>query len=156
MHARVSEWSLSTLPSPIPELQPAPLPLKGLWARERASTPSSSAAIWAHIWVLWGVGGASFNVSLKLKITKEEKIGVHSLTRNTSEVEGHVGAPGWGPRQMTRGSIIHTDLHKPNNKLINAWLGNFWCTNEPRAYTDSQISPQPELGGSHHLPPYSD
>jgi hypothetical protein len=28
VHARVSEWSLSTFPSPIPELQHAPLPLK--------------------------------------------------------------------------------------------------------------------------------
>jgi hypothetical protein len=55
------EWvSLSTLPSPIPELQPAPLPLKGLWARERAPNPPYSAAFyWAHIWAPWGVGGAS-------------------------------------------------------------------------------------------------
>jgi len=30
------------------------------------------------------------------KVTKEEGIGVHSLARNTSGVEGHVGAPGWG------------------------------------------------------------
>jgi hypothetical protein len=37
------EWiSLSILPSPIPELQHAPLPLKVLWARERVSTPPSS------------------------------------------------------------------------------------------------------------------
>ncbi len=40
---RPCEWvSLSTLPSPIPELQHAPLPLKVLWVRERASTPPSS------------------------------------------------------------------------------------------------------------------
>ncbi len=38
------EWiSLSILPSPIPELQHAPLPLKVLWARERVPTPPSSA-----------------------------------------------------------------------------------------------------------------
>jgi hypothetical protein len=37
------EWiSLSILPSPIPELQHAPLPLQVLWARERISTPPSS------------------------------------------------------------------------------------------------------------------
>jgi hypothetical protein len=36
------EWSLSTLPSPIPEFQHAPLPLKVLWARERAPTPPFS------------------------------------------------------------------------------------------------------------------
>jgi hypothetical protein len=38
------EWiSLSILPSPIPELQHAPLPLKLLWAWERIPTPPSSA-----------------------------------------------------------------------------------------------------------------
>jgi hypothetical protein len=47
-------------------------------------------------------------------------IGVHSLARNISGVEGRVGASRWGLRQMTSESIIHTDLHKPNNKLVNA------------------------------------
>jgi len=42
VQARVSEWSLSTLLNPILELQHAPLPLKVLWARERAPTPPSS------------------------------------------------------------------------------------------------------------------
>jgi len=46
VQAHVSEWSLSTLPSPIPELQHAPLPLKVLWAKERASTPSFSAVFY--------------------------------------------------------------------------------------------------------------
>jgi hypothetical protein len=39
---------------------------------------------------------------------------------NTSGVEGHVGAPRWGLGQVTSKSIIHTDLHKPNNKLVCA------------------------------------
>jgi hypothetical protein len=56
---------------------------------------------------------------------------------------------------MTSKSIIHKDLHKPNNKLISAWLEHFWCMDKSRASTDSQDSPQPELRGSHHLPPYS-
>ncbi len=38
---------------------------------------------------------------------------------------------------MTSGSIIHTDLHKPNNKLVSAQLEHFWCTNEPWANTNS-------------------
>ncbi len=38
VQARVSEWSLLTLPNPIPELQHAPLPLKVLWAKEHAPT----------------------------------------------------------------------------------------------------------------------
>ncbi len=56
---------------------------------------------------------------------------------------------------MTSRSIIHTDLHKPNNKLVNAQLQHFWCTNEPWANMDSQNSPRPGLRGSHHLPPYN-
>ncbi len=60
-----------------------------------------------------------------------------------------------GLGRMTSGSIIHTDLHKPNNKLISVKLEHFLCTNKSWAYTDSQNSPQFELGGSHHLPPYS-
>jgi hypothetical protein len=35
-------------------------------------------------------------------------------------VEGCVAALGWGLGWVTSESIIHTDLHKPNNKLINA------------------------------------
>jgi hypothetical protein len=35
-------------------------------------------------------------------------------------VEGHAGAPGWGLGRVTSGSIIHMDLHKPNNKLVSA------------------------------------
>jgi hypothetical protein len=31
----------------------------------------------------------------------------------------------------------------------------FLMTNESRAYTNSQDSPWPKLGGSHHLPPYN-
>jgi hypothetical protein len=50
------------------------------------------------------------------------------------------------------GSIIHADLHKPNNKLVSVKLEHFWCMNEPRANMDSQDSPRPGLGESHHLP----
>jgi hypothetical protein len=53
---------------------------------------------------------------------------------------------------MTSESIIYTDLHNPNNKLVNAWLEHFWCTNKPWAYTNSQESSRPKLEGNHHLP----
>ncbi len=56
---------------------------------------------------------------------------------------------------MTSGSNIHMDLHKPNDKLVSALLEHFWCINEQWANMDSQDSPWPGLGGSHHLPPYS-
>jgi hypothetical protein len=55
----------------------------------------------------------------KVKTTKGEGVGVRFLTRSTSRLEGCAGAPGWGPGRMTSRSIIHTNLHKPNNKLVN-------------------------------------
>jgi hypothetical protein len=58
---------------------------------------------------------------------------------------------GWA----TSGSIIHTNLHKPNNKLVSAKSEHFWCINEPWANTNSQDSSRPGLEGSHHLPLYS-
>ncbi len=59
-------------------------------------------------------------VSLKVKTTKGSKVGVRSLVYNTSRVEGCAGALEWGLGQMISGSIIHTDQHKLNNKLISA------------------------------------
>jgi hypothetical protein len=53
---------------------------------------------------------------------------------------------------MSNELIIHTNLHKPNNKLVNAWLEHFWCTNEPRAYTDLQNSSWPGLGEATTFP----
>jgi hypothetical protein len=49
-------------------------------------------------------------------------------------------------------SIIHTDLHKSNKKLVSAKLKHFWCMDESRANTDSQDSPQHEFGGSTTFP----
>jgi hypothetical protein len=37
------------------------------------------------------------------------------------------------------------DLHKPNNKLISAWLKYFWCRDNSWTYIDSQDSPWPKL-----------
>jgi len=53
---------------------------------------------------------------------------------------------------VTSGSIIHIDLHKPNNKLVNVSLEHFWYMDELRTYTNAQNSPRPKFGGSHHLP----
>jgi hypothetical protein len=95
------------------------------------------------------------NANLKVKTTEEEGVRVHSLARNTLGVEGRAKAPGWGLGRMIGRSIIHTNLYKLNNKLVSAWLKHFWCTDEPRAYMDSQDSPWPKLEGSHQLPPYN-
>jgi len=45
---------------------------------------------------------------------------VHSLVCSTLGVEGHAGALGWGLGRLARKLITYTDLHKPNNKLVNA------------------------------------
>jgi hypothetical protein len=76
------------------------------------------------------------NANLKMKTVKG--IRIHSLIRNTSGVEGHVGTLGWGLGRAPSGSIIHMNLHKPNNKLVNVWLKHFWCMDEPWEYMNSQ------------------
>jgi len=43
-----------------------------------------------------------------------------SLTHNTLRIERRVEAPGRGLGRMTSESIIHTTMHKLNNKLVNA------------------------------------
>jgi hypothetical protein len=52
---------------------------------------------------------------------------VHSLIRNILGVERRVEALRWGLGRVTNKSITHMDLHKPNNKLISAYLEHFWC-----------------------------
>jgi len=59
-------------------------------------------------------------VNLKVKTTEGKGIGVRSLVRNTLGVEGHVGTLRWGIGRVTSKSIIHLELYKPNNKLVNA------------------------------------
>jgi hypothetical protein len=94
-------------------------------------------------------------VNLKVTPMEGEWARASSLARNTSRVEGQVGTLGWGLGRLISKSITHTHLHKPNHKLVSAWLEPFWCTDEPWAITDSQDSPRPGLRGNHHLLPYS-
>jgi hypothetical protein len=56
----------------------------------------------------------------KVKIIEGERIEVHSLACNTSGVERRARALGWGLKGLTSKSIIHMNLQKPNNKLVNA------------------------------------
>jgi hypothetical protein len=71
------------------------------------------------------------NANPKMETIKEKKVRVRSLVRNIlGGGGGRVGVLGWGLRQMTSESIIHIDVHKPNNKFINAWLEQFWCMDE--------------------------
>jgi hypothetical protein len=59
-------------------------------------------------------------LSPKVKTTKGKAVGVHSPAHNTLGVEGCARALEWGLGRLTSKSIIHTDLHKPNNKLVSA------------------------------------
>jgi hypothetical protein len=88
----------------------------------------------------------------KWKQQKEKGVEVRYLIRSTSRVEGRAKAPKWGLGWMLSGSIIHTNLHNPNNKLFNAWLKHFWCTDEPQVCVDSQDSPWLDLGEATTFP----
>jgi len=58
-------------------------------------------------------------MSPKVKTTKGEGVGEPSLTCNILRVEELVGAPELGLKRLTSNSITHTDMHKPNNELVN-------------------------------------
>jgi hypothetical protein len=53
------------------------------------------------------------------KIVEKERVGAHSLAHNTLGVEGRARALVWGLGRLTSKSIIRTNLHNPNNKLVN-------------------------------------
>ncbi len=63
--------------------------------------------------------------SPKVKTMEGKGVEVSFSACNTLRVEGCAGAPRWGLRRLTRNSITHTELHKPNNKLISAQLQHF-------------------------------
>jgi len=70
------------------------------------------------------------NASSKVETSEEERVRVWSLIHSTSKIEGCLQVPRWGLGRMTSELIIHMNVHKPN-KLVNAWLGHFWCTDKP-------------------------
>jgi hypothetical protein len=58
-------------------------------------------------------------VSPKVEDNKKRRSWGALLVCNISRVKGCVGALKWGLGRLTSKSIIHMDLHKPNNKLVN-------------------------------------
>ncbi len=64
------------------------------------------------------------NMSLKLKQRKSKELGAHSLTRNTSGVEGRARAPGWDKED---GQAIHLFTQTCTNQTTN-WLMHSWNT----------------------------
>jgi hypothetical protein len=57
--------------------------------------------------------------SPKVKTSKGKGVGASFLAHSTLGVEGCAGAPRQGLEKMTSKSIIHIDLHKPNDKLVS-------------------------------------
>jgi hypothetical protein len=51
--------------------------------------------------------------------------------------------------------LLHGPISKTDPKLVRTHYASIWCWDKPWATLDSLDSPRPELGGSHHLPPYS-
>jgi hypothetical protein len=56
---------------------------------------------------------------------------------------------------VVRASLCTYELSADVLAIIHEGMEHLWCTDEPRATTNTQDSPRPKLGGSHHLPPYS-
>jgi hypothetical protein len=59
--------------------------------------------------------------SWRWKQRKDKKLGYIPWLATFGGVEGHTGALRWELRRVTSKSIIHMDLHKPNNKLASAY-----------------------------------
>jgi hypothetical protein len=57
--------------------------------------------------------------SPKVKTLEGNWVRVRSLAYDTLRVEGCARALGGGLGWVTSRSIIHTNLHKPNNKLLS-------------------------------------
>jgi len=56
---------------------------------------------------------------------------------------------------MISKSILHMDLHKLNNKLVNAFVGTLLEHRQTMTYTNLENLPRPRFEGNHHLPPYN-
>jgi hypothetical protein len=90
-------------------------------------------------------------MSPKVKTSKGKGVGAHSLACNILGVEGHAGAPRWELGRLTRNSLIHTDLHKPN-KLVSAWLEHFGAQTNHGQTQIHKIHRSPDLGEATNFP----
>jgi hypothetical protein len=60
--------------------------------------------------------------SLKVKTTKGEGVGAHSLARSTLGVEGRVGVLGWGLRRLTSNQLFTwTCMNQTTSWLVHSW-----------------------------------
>jgi len=58
--------------------------------------------------------------SPKVKTMEGNGVRACPLAYSTLGLKGRAKALEWGPRRLASKSITHMDLHKPNNKLVNA------------------------------------
>jgi hypothetical protein len=82
----------------------------------------------------------------KWKTAEKGGVGARSLTHNTLRGRGACWSSGMGLGRINKLTHSH-GLHTTHTK----WLVHRRATGN----TDTQDSPRPGLGGSHHLPPYS-
>jgi hypothetical protein len=96
-----------------------------------------------------------FKCESKVKTMEELGGEARSLARNTFGGRMACWSSGMGLGRVSSTYSLTQTCTKPNNKLVSALLEHFWCYDKPRTTSNSQDSPLPGLGGSHHLPPYS-
>ncbi len=60
-----------------------------------------------------------------------------------------------GIRKRNKLYLVTQTYIQPTTSWLVHFLEHPWCQDEPWVTLDSQNSPQPGLGGSQHLPPYS-
>jgi len=114
VQARVSEWSLLTFPSPILKLQHAPLPLKVLWARERAPTPPPSTVLYSNSLL-------SLARSWECVIFGRSVGQYYMIPRMWSKIEERI---------MWRLESFRSHVLKSCNFVLNIKLYQFWGTNQ--------------------------
>jgi len=91
--------------------------------------------------------------NLKVKTTKGEGVGAHSLTRSTLGVEGHAGAWRWDYEDWQAIQLFTQTCTNQTSWLVHNW--NTWVHGRTTTNMNWQDSSRPRLEGSHHFPPYS-
>ncbi len=71
------------------------------------------------------------------------------------EAKGACWSSRMGTRKINKQFYYSHGLAQTKQQVGLCVVGTLWCTDKPRANTNSQDSPRPGLGGSHHLPPYN-
>ncbi len=110
---------------------------------------SMKASTLTHSQLLKGPKGGP-----KQETTEEERIGAHSLAHNTWRGRGACWSSGMGLGRVDK-------LHSLTRACTQPTQGGQCIVRAPLVLgrttgnMDTQDSPRPGLGGSHHLPPYS-